>query len=169
MPTLDLRRLAREDSVDVTGEWAADDPLWDESGLSFAAPVRVDLVARETGSGEVVATGTVSTVLDRTCRRCLKKAEEEFELDVTLIWSDDVELRGEDGEIRALPDDTDDVDVGPAVREELLLAVPAYTECDPDCKGLCPQCGTNLNEHSCDCSTDERDPRWDALRALQSE
>lgn len=169
MPTLDLRRLAQEDSVDVAGEWAADDPLWDESGLTFAAPVEVDLVAREAGSGEVVATGTVWTVLDRQCRRCLKKAEEEFELDVALVWSDDVELRGEDGVIRALPTDTDDVDVGPAVREELLLAVPAYTECDPDCKGLCPQCGTNWNEHSCDCSTDERDPRWDALRALQSE
>lgn len=169
MPTFDLRRLVQEDSVDVVGEWAEDDPLWKETRLAFAEPVKVNLAVRETGTGEVIATGTVSTVLDRACRRCLEKAEEEYELDVALVWSDDVELRGEDGEIRALPDDTDIVDVGPAVREELILAVPAYTECDPDCKGLCPQCGTNWNEHSCDCTTDEPDPRWDALRALQSE
>jgi uncharacterized protein len=108
-------------------------------------------------------------VLDRDCRRCLKKAEEEFELDVALVWSDDAELRGDDGEIRALPRGTNEIEVGEAIREELLLAVPPYIECDPDCKGLCPQCGTNWNEHSCDCSTDERDPRWDALRALRSE
>jgi uncharacterized protein len=169
MPTLDLRRLAQDDSVAVVGEWATDDPLWDDSGLAFAAPVKVDLVARETGNAEILATGTVSTVLDRTCRRCLKKAEEVFELDVALVWSDDVELRGDDGEIRALPTGTNEIEVGEAIREELLLAVPPYIECDPDCRGLCPQCGTNWNEHSCDCSTDELDPRWDALRSLQSE
>ncbi len=169
MPTLDLRRLAQDDSVAVVGEWAADDALWAESGLTFAGRVKVDLVARETGSGEIVATGTVSTVLDRACRRCLEQADEEFDLDVALVWSDDAELRGDDGEIRALPTGTDEIDVGEAIREELLLAVPPYKVCDPDCKGLCPQCGINWNEHSCDCSTEEPDPRWDALRALQSE
>ena len=169
MPTLDLRRLAQHDSVAVVGEWAPDDSLWDDSGLEFAEPVKVDLVAREAGSGEVVATGKVSTVLDRTCRRCLKKAREEFEIDVALVWSDDAELRGDAGEIRELPRGTDKIEVGEAIREELLLAVPPHIECDPDCKGLCPQCGTNWNEHSCDCSADERDPRWDALKSLQSE
>jgi len=169
MPTLDLRRLSQEASVEVTGDLAPDLPLWEETGLTFAEPVRVDLVARESGSEEVVATGTVSTVLARTCRRCLATSTEEFEVEVALVWSDDVELRGDDGAIRALPKGTDEIDLGEAVREELLLAVPPYMECRPDCKGLCPQCGTNWNEQSCDCSTEERDPRWDALRSLQSE
>jgi len=169
MPTLDLRRLAKDGNVDVVGELAPDLPLWEETGLSFAEPVKVDLTARESGSGEVVATGTVSAVLARTCRRCLATSTEELEIDVALVWSDDVELRGDDGEIRALPQATDEIDVGEAVREELILAVPPYTECMPDCKGLCPQCGTNWNEQSCDCTTEERDPRWDALRSLQSE
>lgn len=169
MPTLDLRRLAQEGSVEVDGDLAPDSPLWEELGLSFAEPVKVSLVARESGSEEVVATGTVSTVLNRACRRCLETSTEKIDVEVVMIWSDDAELRGDAGEIRALPKGTDEIDVGEAVREELILAIPPYTECRPDCKGLCPQCGTNWNEQTCDCSTDERDPRWDALRSLQSE
>ncbi len=169
MPTLDLRRLAQEGSVEFDGDLAPDSPLWEETGLSFAEPVRVNLVARESGSEEVVATGTVSAVLNRACRRCLKASTEKIDVDVAMVWSDDAELRGDSGEIRELPQGTDEIDVGEAVREELILAIPPYTECRPDCKGLCPQCGTNWNEQTCDCSTDERDPRWDALKSLQSE
>jgi uncharacterized protein len=169
MPTLDLRRLGQEGTVEVTGELAPDSELWSESGLTFAEPVKVDLTARESGAGEVVATGTVSAVLSRSCRRCLKESTERIDIDVAMVWSDDVELRGDDGEIRPLPAGRDTIDLGEAVREELILAIPPFFECEPDCKGLCPRCGVNLNEQSCDCSTEERDPRWDALRKLQSE
>jgi len=169
MPTLDLRRLAQEGSVAVEGDLAPDLPIWKETGLTFAEPVRVDVVARESGSGEVVMAGTVSTVLQRICRRCLEASTEQFGVEVAMVWSDDAELRGDDGEIRELPLGTDEIDVGEAVREELILAVPPYTVCRPDCKGLCPQCGVNLNEQSCDCSAEAPDPRWDALRSLQSE
>jgi uncharacterized protein len=169
MPTLDLRRLAQDGTVEVKGVLAPDADLWEESGLAFAEPVKVDLVARESGAGEVIARGTVSTVLARACRRCLKESTERLDVDVAIVWSDDIELRGDDGAIRELPAGQDTIDVGEAVREELILAVPAYYECEPDCRGLCPQCGMNLNEQSCDCSTEERDPRWDALRKLQSE
>ncbi|MDT8367664.1 MAG: DUF177 domain-containing protein [Longimicrobiales bacterium] len=169
MPTLDLRRLAAEEFVEVVEELDSGLPLWEGTGLTLAGPVKVDLVAHETGESEVVARGELSTVLARECRRCLATSEERFELDVTFVWSGDVEFRGEGGEIRALPTGKDEIDVAEAVREELLLAVPAFTECTPNCRGLCPRCGTNLNEQSCDCTVEERDPRWDALRALQSE
>ncbi len=38
--------------------------------------------------------------------------------------------------------------------------------CRPDCAGLCPHCGTNLNDGACDCEEDRTDPRWDALREV---
>ena len=61
------------------------------------------------------------------------------------------------------------IDLGEDVRQTLILAVPLKLLCRPECKGLCPQCGTNLNNETCSCTTVEADPRWDALRALKEE
>ncbi len=54
------------------------------------------------------------------------------------------------------------------VREQVLLSLPARTLCKPDCKGLCPRCGQNLNEEACSCATAPADPRWSALSELGS-
>lgn len=50
--------------------------------------------------------------------------------------------------------------------EQFMLALPASPLCKQDCKGLCPQCGTNLNIGTCACERDEGDPRMAALRGL---
>ena len=52
------------------------------------------------------------------------------------------------------------------VREQVLLTLPGRTLCKEDCKGLCAQCGQNLNEGSCGCHSEVRDPRWSALAGL---
>ena len=58
------------------------------------------------------------------------------------------------------------VDLNPLVRQLSLLETPLQPFCRPDCKGLCPQCGQNLNIDSCDCETTEVDPRLESLRSL---
>ncbi len=58
------------------------------------------------------------------------------------------------------------IDLTPIVREEGILAVPIQVLCKPDCQGLCPQCGQNRNEGSCDCDQEQIDPRLASLRAL---
>jgi uncharacterized protein len=52
------------------------------------------------------------------------------------------------------------------VREQVLLSLPSRTLCKPDCKGLCPRCGQNLNVASCNCGASVSDPRWNALAGL---
>ncbi len=52
------------------------------------------------------------------------------------------------------------------VREQVLLSLPGRTLCKPDCKGLCPRCGQNLNVASCNCGEAASDPRWNALAGL---
>ena len=52
------------------------------------------------------------------------------------------------------------------VREQVLLSLPNRTLCTPDCKGLCPSCGQNLNSASCNCAKAPADPRWNALAGL---
>ena len=58
------------------------------------------------------------------------------------------------------------IDLTPIVREEAILAIPIQVLCSPDCKGLCVECGQNLNEGACDCKYEPIDPRMAPLRAL---
>jgi uncharacterized protein len=54
-----------------------------------------------------------------------------------------------------------------AVREQVLLALPLKMICREDCKGLCPQCGKNLNEGDCSCTAPVQDLRWAALKEIR--
>ncbi|HVN92268.1 MAG TPA: DUF177 domain-containing protein [Terracidiphilus sp.] len=54
------------------------------------------------------------------------------------------------------------------LREQVLLSLPVRTLCKPDCKGLCPHCGTNRNTQSCSCEEGQSDPRWEGLTGLRS-
>ena len=56
----------------------------------------------------------------------------------------------------------------PALREQWLLAVPAFAQCRVDCKGLCPTCGADLNAGACDCAP-VTDSRWDTLRKVRGQ
>jgi uncharacterized protein len=58
------------------------------------------------------------------------------------------------------------VDLGEALREYALLALPMRPLCKPDCKGLCPTCGADLNLGDCGCESEEGDNRFAALKNL---
>jgi uncharacterized protein len=64
------------------------------------------------------------------------------------------------------PYDEDQVDLEPLLREQVILAVPFAPLCREDCKGLCSQCGSDLNEGACDCPP-LIDPRLAALKDLK--
>ena len=63
----------------------------------------------------------------------------------------------DDGEFVVVPDETLDVDE--LVTEDILLDLPSKFLCSPDCKGLCPRCGKDLNEGDCGCRREDVDPR----------
>lgn len=170
MLRLDLARLDKEGSIRVEAQVPADDPLWEDMEVSFAGPVDVRLRASTAGSGEVVVRGSVEADLRQECRRCLEPVTGRLEQELTMVFlpadtpgiEDDSEARVFDGRAVAL-------DLSEPVREEVILAIDPYVVCDPECKGLCPVCGTNRNHEACDCRTEELDPRWDALRGLKEE
>ena len=64
--------------------------------------------------------------------------------------------------------DDANVSVAPIVEERIQLAVPMKPLCRPDCRGLCPQCGADLNSGPCACEPETTDPRWEALKVLRS-
>jgi len=54
------------------------------------------------------------------------------------------------------------------IREQILLATPEQVYCRDNCEGLCPKCGENRNLINCNCSDDDIDPRWAALKDLKN-
>ena len=170
MLRLDLARLGREGSVSVDARVPAENALWEGVEVTFDGPVAVHLTASYAGSGEVVVRGSLGANLAQECRRCLEPVSGRFDEDVTMVFvpSDEPGVE-EDGDVRLFDAGSGDLDLSEAVREEIVLAIDPYVVCDPECRGLCPKCGTNLNHGTCSCTTEEADPRWDALRALKEE
>lgn len=171
MLKLDLTRLSRQGAIDVAAEIPADDPLWEGSGLAFVEPLRVSLRAQETGGGEIVVRGKAEGKVSWECRRCLEPVRRALSESLTIVFVPEEEISPDEagGDVRPIPARARDVDLGEAVREELVLALDPFVVCDPDCRGLCPLCGVNLNHQTCECVGGESDPRWDALRTLKSE
>jgi len=106
------------------------------------------------------------------CARCLEPVRQPLKGDFDLIFRPE-EADAEPGE-HAIT--TDETEIGyyeasgllleDVVREQVLLSLPGRTLCTPDCKGLCPRCGQNLNLATCSCSTTPVDARWNALAGL---
>ncbi|MFN2525875.1 MAG: DUF177 domain-containing protein [Actinomycetota bacterium] len=108
----------------------------------------------------ILVTGGVQAGLRLECARCLK----DFKSDIAVEVCDLYAAAGSSEDAYRLSGT--DLNLEPLLRDVLGLALPFNPLCRPDCKGLCAQCGKDLNAGPCDCKTDERDPRWDALDAV---
>ncbi|UCC24482.1 MAG: DUF177 domain-containing protein [Gemmatimonadales bacterium] len=166
---LDLPRLERAGTLEISAEIPADDPLWEGSDLGLRGPLQVQGTASLAGSGEVLVKANIRGELEQECRRCLKAVLSPVDLDVLLVFGATDAEWGDDGEIRPLDPEATELNVGEAVREELILNTAPYVLCDENCRGLCPRCGVDRNAESCECTLEEPDPRWDALRGLKTE
>jgi uncharacterized protein len=71
------------------------------------------------------------------------------------------------GEIYPLPSRGDELDLKPAVREQLVLRTPDYVLCSDSCLGLCPTCGAELNRRRCGCVPEAGDSPWGALKNIK--
>jgi uncharacterized protein len=117
----------------------------------------------------VLVRGRISTRLVLECRRCLNEVPTEVDARVDMLYEplDRVEADELGGEVYPIPASTGELDLGPALREQLLLQVPDFVVCEEACRGLCAQCGANLNETTCSCVPEESGSSWDALKKLK--
>jgi DUF177 domain-containing protein len=123
-------------------------------------PVELDLELERIAEG-IVVRGELATSWTAACSRCLEPVTGDVAVHVDDLF-EAVPLEGE-----TYPLEEDVIDLEPMVRDALLLELPLVPLCRADCAGLCATCGANLNVASCDCATDEPDPRWAALRSLE--
>jgi uncharacterized protein len=97
------------------------------------------------------------------CVRCLTEFQQPLQIDFTDLYAFTPDSMTDSGLL--LPE-TGKINLAPIVREEMLLAVPISPLCKPDCKGLCPICGENLNENFHSHAEDAIDSRLDKLTGL---
>jgi uncharacterized protein len=141
--------------------------------------VRLTNAASVTGNvrragNEVFVNGHVETRAQLECDRCLKPVELPVSADFALEYITGADY--ESSSAAALSEeqmsvsvfDGEAIDVDEIVKEQILLAVPARTLCREDCKGICPECGIDLNTGDCSCTPNEIDPRWAALKSLKN-
>ena len=134
-------------------------------GQSFpvSEPVEASGTVRNT-AGVLMMTGSMHTTIHGVCDRCASDfdSDVEFPIDVVLV----TELADEDNEDEGVfPLEADAADLDDIIRTIFVLNMDSKLLCKPDCKGLCCQCGKNLNDGLCDCRK-EIDPRFAALKQL---
>ena len=142
----DAGHIQREESVDAT-ELLGPAPEM----VSFRHPVKSRVTANMTHQGEIVFSGRVETVFTFQCGRCLDIFERPVKMEFQQVVT---------------PEGTE-VDISNEIRETVFLDLPVSAVCREACKGICPNCGTNLNKSTCACATDRSDSRWEALKQLR--
>jgi DUF177 domain-containing protein len=115
--------------------------------------------------------GEVRGRAQATCGRCLDAFPLDVAQEFNLVLTPATPLTGE---IELAPGDLTqsfyegtEIDLTPLVYEQIMLALPTRPLCGEECRGLCPQCGTNRNTGQCACVLEAGDPRWSALRNLK--
>lgn len=167
---VDFRQIEPEGSELSFSESAEDLDLTAE-GIEFPEPIEVDVTVNKTGD-EIIVQGRLSTMAGMDCSRCL----ERFEMPVSSKLQFVIQLLeinapqdSDDEDFVILPKTTQEYDLSGRVREAIMLELPLKSLCKESCIGLCPMCGTNLNESKCDCTPDKTDERWESLRQLFDE
>ncbi len=145
---------------------------WSESGIRQVAPLHVvgEAELLENTQGEVRVTGRISGTVEADCDRCLGKAQFVLDAPFDLFYQPNSAVEGED-EISINEGQAEigfykgaGIELEEILQEQVLLMLPMHRLCSEACKGLCPQCGRNRNEGSCECNEVPRDDRWGSLK-----
>ena len=150
------------DGFRLTTQWdsAALEEILDDSSGAFrvAEPLDLEITFHLPGS-QVMLEGHFKTGLEIACVRCLKDFSLPLEVRFRYIfWPTSKEAPAEEKELGADELEVqyytqgEPIDLRPLIAEQIYLNMPQYPHCTDSCRGLCAQCGANLNEAACACS-----------------
>lgn len=146
---IDLKQL-----YNITGERLALDytanaeRLAEIKGYSFSNPITIKgaIVNR---AGVVMLKYTAAFTLHACCDRCLTEFDRDYSFDFEHILVRS--LNGDDDD-EYIVTESDKLDMDELAVMDCLLQMPSKMLCKEDCRGLCPKCGTDLNQNECDCN-----------------
>lgn len=153
----------------------------DDFALSLAAPVLyygqeyklispLSVQVKAVRSGDRIITSvSIEAEIETPCARCLESARTQISSTLRWIFSTtrEDEEQGDEweyDEMVILDSWEEHIELGDYVWETFVTALPVSVLCRADCRGLCPNCGTNLNKGSCNCHEEQGDPRFSILK-----
>lgn len=174
---LDTRELGRRAGSMKTYNFTVAAPA--DLGLAMIAvpagsEIEFDLRLEAVMDG-VLVSGTALVSVAGECSRCLEPIAFDLEVDLQELF--EYPATDSKGRVREDANESDDelpkldgdyLDLEPVLRDAVVLAFPLSPLCQPDCRGLCIECGTNLNENP-EHEHESVDPRWAALGGLSLE
>jgi len=166
---LDFEEELQPGVIDLGGEVRQSTPL--------KTAGRAEVVEEHHGKHQVIKDirlrGRLSTGLELQCARCLDSVRQNVAREFELLYRplgvdvgrDEISVTDAEAEIGYYQGEG--ILLEDVLREQVLLALPLKITCSPDCKGLCPHCGKNLNQEQCSCAAPVEDPRWGALKDIR--
>lgn len=160
---LNLKKVFSENSESCSFDYGLDLSSVDLNGYHpFISPVSVQgTVKGRDGFAQLDA--KVSFDFSIPCDRCTKQVNKRFQYTFSHILV--LSLENED-DINYIQVSDYTLDLDELMRADILLELPTKFLCREDCKGLCPVCGQDLNEGTCNCNLHQIDPRLEALKKL---
>ena len=152
MLSFDIRTLS-QGAVQVEGDLHADDSVWLEHDIRPVGNVHVTGRLSGAGSGRYYFSGAFTGTAAGECRRCLTPVESAVSGDAHFLFADADDENADEPDVFPIGELGTMLDLRPALREQWLLEAPALPLCRPECLGLCPTCGVDLNTagfHICD-------------------
>jgi uncharacterized protein len=166
---IDLRELRLNDEpLEIDKDFTNSELVVDSELFHLESPIASHVVISLRGDCVRVA-GHLRGSLSMTCCRCSKPIFQPVDKDFLVdYWPDPVSREGE--ELRLNYDDLevgfyhgDEFDLSAVISEQIVLEVPMKPVCRENCKGLCDQCGADLELGPCSCERNRIDPRLSAL------
>lgn len=140
-------------------------------GVPVGGDLDLDLRLESVMEG-VLVSGEVTATVTGECSRCLEPVSEVLSVQLQELYA----YEGKGSEASSRGGDADDeeesrmegdhLDLEPALRDAVVLALPLTPLCSEDCSGLCVDCGERLDDLPEDHTHEATDPRWAALRGL---
>lgn len=159
---LRLKDLAAKGSVPVKGEVDLTGLFKDRQDVVTFGKAQVDLEA-VWSDGIVEVSGSVQVPVELACSRCLQPVKELVDAPFQEWFAQQSAAIPEDKTDDVIVVSEDPLNLLPYLEETVALSLPFVIYCEEDCKGLCSQCGANLNEGECGCNRDKIDPRLAGL------
>lgn len=139
--------------------------------FQFPSAVEIDLVVNRS-LHTLSVKASVRFALAGECCRCLGRTETSVQADLDLLIQrkdatpEELEALAEDEDVVIVDPGKRELDLTGRIRDVAALELPMRVYCRDDCRGLCPQCGQNLNDEDCQCVELKVDPRWESLAKL---
>ena len=144
----------------------------EDSYFNFPGSFRASLeVSRSINTFAV--SGKISGLIKSECCRCLATVEQLLEAPMRMLFQrkqaseEELEAVAEDEDMKICDPGTREIDLKDHICDAVVLELPLRIFCRDTCKGLCSQCGRDLNKGACSCREEAGDPRWADLKNLK--